>query len=186
MSEEDNKEGVASEETTTDEKKPTHIDLWFEKLNKNDPGLVVECPRCGADHRLIVKRWQRWVYSYVYATREKAWDTGATEYHLNAHMDVESQIEDQMHCNWESMHFMCTSCGYSSPTDGEFIVDKSDSEYDGLKVPVALTRLLPDGWREALQAAGLIPKDDPTVSLLKAVESHMHELDPDFEGLDLI
>lgn len=185
MSENDNKEDVASENTTTDEKKPTYVNLSIYKLDENDPGLVVECPRCGAGPDYIVKRWQQWVHSHVYATREKAWDTGATLYNLNAHMGADDvRFEDEY--NWESMHFKCILCDYTSHCDSEFIVDKSDSEYDGLKVPVALTRLLPDGWREALQAAGLIPKDDPTVSLLKAVESHMRELDPDFEGLDLI
>jgi len=186
VSKEDNKEGVASEEnTTTDEKNPTYVNLWQEKLNKNDPGLVVECPRCGADHEHIVNRWQQWVHSHVYATREKDRDTGATEYHLNCHTDGDwMRIEEE--CNFESMHFVCTSCGYTSPCDSQFILDTSDSEMDALKVPVALTRLLPDGWREALQAAGLIHKDDPIVSLLKAVDSYMRELDPKFEGLDLI
>ena len=151
MSKEDNKEGVASENTTTDEKTLTYYEQCLERMNEQ--GLVVECPRCGASHEHIVNRWKQWVQAPVYATREKAWDTGATEYHLDAETELATWEDD---ADFDTMVFTCFSCKYTSQQDEDFIVDTSDSEMDALKVPVALTRLLPDGWREALQAAGLI------------------------------
>jgi uncharacterized Zn finger protein len=118
VSENDQKEGVDSENTTTDEKTLTYYEQCLERMNEQ--GLVVECPRCGASHEHIVKRWLQWVQAPVYATRHEY--TEGTEYHL----DVETEMATwEDNADFDSMVFTCLSCKYTRAHDEDFIVDKN-------------------------------------------------------------